>query len=114
MGFDTEQARQYVDQSAQKLFEAAAAAGDAAKALEEQQAELERRSQSFDAAWKQALEAGWSEADLRKIGLTKPRARRRASSGGKPRNARTTSKPNNDQNPAAESAPQAPSDNTPQ
>lgn len=114
MKFDTDRARQYVDESAQKLFDAASEAGELAREYERQQAELDRLSQSFDAAWKRALAAGWSEADLKKIGLEKPRARRRPSSG-KARHARTQTKPtSNTVNTDAESTPEDSSATSPE
>ena len=78
-----------------KLSERQHAASATLKAAEE-------ASREASAAWSEATQAGWTSAELRKLGLSQPTNRR----GGRPQGSRTTRR--SDQAPTH--TPDSPSD----
>lgn len=101
--------RAYVMKAAENKLHAAEQVNEVADqltALERQASEARTR---YDTAWKAAVDAGWSEAELKRIGLTPGSQPRRTS---RPRKARSGNGDHPDPNPnghntAGQTAPAA-------
>src|SRR5690606_33362814 len=80
---DPTKAKAYVDQVAQARLQAAQAAGEVAQEKERLASQFAETEAKYQQAWKSALEAGWSESELKRLGLTKPAAVRGARTGSR-------------------------------
>ena len=81
-----EKIRELLESSQRRRLDSAMHAGETAQTLTELQQQLSAAETAYTRAYRAAVDAGWSDKELKQIGLTKP--------AGRPRKGPATDGPN--------------------
>ncbi len=85
--------RELLESSQRKRLDTAMEAGETAQNLAELQQRLASTEAAYNRAYKAAVDAGWTDKELKQIGLTKPGSRTRKTATGEPQNPRESGNP---------------------
>lgn len=85
--------RQLLETSQRKRLDTAMQAGQTAQTLAELQQQLAATEAAYTRAYRAAVDAGWSDKELKQIGLTRPGGRARKAPADEPPTPRETGNP---------------------